>query len=121
MARHHLVLIITSDAQRRDTWHTATRSAGHHALPAHTLAQAIFLLGKVRPTLVVTDAELADGRVLALLRHLRAVESLTAVVVVVFGDVTAEEHEHIAADTLSHVRHRDAPIERVLDEFITAV
>ncbi len=120
MARHHLVLIITSDAQRRDTWHTATRSAGHHALPAHTLAHAIFLLGKVRPTLVVTDAELEDGRVLALLGHLRAVEPLAAVVVVVFGDVTVEEQEHIAADTLSHVRHVDAPLGQILDEFIAA-
>ncbi len=120
MARHHLVLIITADAQRRDTWLTATRSAGHHALPAHTLERALYLLGKVRPRLVVTDAELADGRVLALLRHLRAVEPLAAIVIVVLGDVNAEEQEHIATDSLSHVRPVDALIERVLAEFIAA-
>jgi DNA-binding NtrC family response regulator len=120
MAWHHLVLIITSHAQRRDTWHTATRSAGHHALPAHTVDRALFLLSKVRPSMVVTDVELEDGRVLVLLRHLRAVEPLAPVVVVVLGDVTAEEQEYIAADTLTHVRPADAPIGRILDEFLAA-
>jgi len=118
MARHHLVLIITCDAQRRDTWHAATRSAGHHALPAHTLDRARFLLGKVCPSLVLMDAELGDGHVLALLRHIRAVEPLTRVVVVVFGDLAPEEHEHIAADDRSHARHKDTSIGQVLDEFL---
>jgi len=74
----------------------------------------------VRPSVVVTDAELADGRVLALLRHLRAGEPLAAVVVVVFGDVATEEQERIAVDSLSHVRSVDTPIGQVLDEFIAA-
>jgi DNA-binding response OmpR family regulator len=116
----HLVLILTSNAQRRDIWQTATRSAGHHAPPAHTLERALFFLSKVRPRLVLTDAELADGRVLALLRHLREFAPYARVVVVVFGDVTAEEHEHIAADTLTHVRRVDAPIGQILDELIAA-
>lgn len=74
----------------------------------------------MRPSLVVTDAELEDGRVLALLRHLRAVEPLAAVVVVVLGETTPEEREHIAADDLSHVRPGDAPIGLVLQEFLAA-
>ncbi len=116
----HLVLLLTSDTQRRAAWRTATRSAGHHALSAHTLERAIFLLSKVRPTLVVTDAELTDGRVLALLRHVRAVEPLSAVLIVVLGETTPEEQEHIVADNRSHVRPVDAPIGPVLDEFLAA-
>ncbi len=116
----HLVLILASDMHRRAAWHAATRNAGHHALSAHTVERAIFLLSKVRPTLVVTDAELTDGRVLALLRHARAVEPLSAMLIVVLGETTPEEREHITADDLSHVRPGDAPIGLVLQEFLAA-
>lgn len=117
MARH-LILIVSSDARRRDAWHSATRRAGHHVLPAHTLERALVLLSKVRPALVLADGALDDGRVLVLLRHVREVEPLARVVVVVLGDVTAEEREHIATDDLSHVRRTDARVEQVLDEFL---
>lgn len=116
----HLILLLSSDAGRRDAWRTTTRDAGHHALTAHTVARAIFLLGKVRPSLVLADGTLEDGPVLHLLRHVRGVGALTRVVVVVLGDVTVEEQEHIVADPLSHVRPQDAPIGQVVDEFVAA-
>lgn len=110
--------LLTMDTQRREAWQAVTRRAGHHALPAHTLARALVLLSKVRPSLVLADVVLDDGRVLAFLRHLRATEPLKRVVVVVLGDLSVEEQEHIAADARSYTRPRDAPIGSVLDEFL---
>ncbi len=70
------VLLLTSDTQRRAAWHGATRDAGHLALPAPTLQRAVFLIHTVRPSLVLADVELEDGRILALLRHRRGTEPL---------------------------------------------
>ncbi len=119
MARH-LILLLSSDAERRDAWQRTTREAGHHALTAHTLARALFLLAKIRPSLVLADGMLEDGPVIHLLRHVRAVGPLARVIIVVLGDVTTEEQEHIAADARSHVRPGDAPIGPIVDEFVAA-
>lgn len=116
----HLVLLLSSDTQRREAWYSSTRGVGHHALHAHTLERALFLISKVRPSLVLADGELEDGRVMTLLRHVREIEPLARVVVVVLGEVTPEEHKHITADDLSHIWQRDAPVEQVIDGFLSA-
>jgi DNA-binding response OmpR family regulator len=84
------------------------------------MARALFLLGKVRPDLVLVDAELADGRALALIRGMRVVAALEQVRVVVLGAVTGEEHRDLARDSLAHVREvaDDGAIEVLLEEFL---
>ncbi len=119
MARH-LVLLLSSDDQRREAWHGSLRGAGHHALHAQTLERALFLISKVRPSLILAEGSLEDGRVLTLLHELRGHEPLRQVIVVVLGDVTAEEQEHIASDARSHRRPVDAHVRKIVDEFLKA-
>jgi DNA-binding response OmpR family regulator len=71
------------------------------------MSRALALLAKVRPSLVLTDAELADGRAHALIRAMRAVAALEEVRVVVLGVVTAEERHDLADDYYVHVRQVD--------------
>src|SRR5438067_2269619 len=99
-----LVLVVCSDDQWLQVWHAVVRRAGHRSLPAPTMARARFLLGKVRPDMVLADAELADGRAPALIRAIRAVAALEQVRVVILGAVTAEEHRDLARDSLVHMR-----------------
>jgi DNA-binding response OmpR family regulator len=84
------------------------------------MARALFLLGKVRPDLVLVDAELADGRAPALIRAMRVVAALEQVRVVVLGAVTAEEHRDLARDSLVHVREvaDDGAIGALLEAFL---
>ena len=83
------------------------------------MARALFLLGKVRPDLVLVDAELADGRVPDLIRAMRGVAALEQVRVVVLGAVTAEEHRDLARDSLVHVWEvADGAIGALLEEFL---
>jgi DNA-binding response OmpR family regulator len=82
------------------------------------MARALFLLGKVRPDLVLVDAELADGRAPALIRAMRGLEVLEQVRVVVLGAVTAEEQRNLAHDCLVRVQEGadDGVIGTLLEE-----
>lgn len=84
------------------------------------MARALFLLGKVRPDLVLTDAELVDGRAHVLIRAIRAVAALEQVRVVVLGAVTAEERRDLARDSLVRVREDadDGAVGALLEEFL---
>jgi DNA-binding response OmpR family regulator len=84
------------------------------------MARALFLLGKVRPDLVLADVELADGRAPALIRTMRAIAALEQVPVVMLGAVTAEEHRDLARDSLVHVREVAdvGAIGALLEEFL---
>jgi PleD family two-component response regulator len=115
-----LVLVVCSDDQRLQARHAVVRRAGYRSLPASSMARALFLLGKVRPDLVLVDAELADGRAPALIRAMRGVAALEQVRVVVLGAVTAEEHRDLARDSLVHVREvaDDGAIGALLEEFL---
>ena len=99
-----LVLVVCSDDQRLQARQAAVRRAGYRSLPASSMARALFLLGKVRPDLVLVDAQLADGRAPALIRAIRVVAALEQVRVVVLGAVTADEQRDLARDSLVHVR-----------------
>jgi len=114
----HLVLLLSSDTQRREAWSRSTRGAGRHALQAPTLERALFLMSKVCPSLVLTEGELEDERVLQLLRAVRTIEPLRRVIIVVLGEVTDAEQEHIASDPRSHLRPVDTRVEQIVDEFL---
>jgi PleD family two-component response regulator len=115
-----LVIVVCSDDQRLQARQAVVRSTGPKALPASSMARALFLLGKVRPDLVLVDAELADGRAPALIRAMRGLAALEQVRVVVLGAVMAEEHRDLARDSLVHVREvaDDGAIGALLEEFL---
>jgi PleD family two-component response regulator len=115
-----LVLVVCSDDQRLPARQAVVRRAGSRALPASSMARALFLLGKVRPDLVLVDVELADGRALALIHAMRGVAALEQVRVIVLGAVTAEEHRDLARDPLVHVREvaDDGAIGALLEAFL---
>ncbi len=121
MARR-LILLVASDHQRLQTWHRHARGAGHLVLPASTITQATIWVRKVRPALVLTEVELADGRAVAFLREIRSIARLEHVRVVIIGIPDGPEHDHLQRDPHAHVRHieDDAGIRDVLDEFLNA-
>lgn len=103
MARH-VVFVVSSRPARLDVRQAAVRDAGYWPLPAPTIERALFLAAKVRPSLVLTDPELPDGRAVALLDALRAIPALAGVRVVVLGEVTPAERDVLASDARAHVR-----------------
>src|SRR5437764_11773919 len=115
-----LVLIVCSDDQCLPARQAVVRRAGYKSLPASSMARALFLLGKVRPDLVLVDAELADGRAPAFIRAIRGVAALEPGRVVVLGAVTAEEQRDLARDALVHVRQvaDDGAIGALLEELL---
>ena len=97
MARHRS-FVVCSDEQGRGAGPAAVRRLGRWALPAPTLNRALVVRNTVRPALVVTDADLADGRAVALIRVLRAVPALAEVHVVVLGLMSPDEGHDLAGD-----------------------
>ncbi len=94
-----LILIVGPDPQRRAERHRRVHAAGHQALSAPTAVHALALAGKVRPSVVLAEADLGDeGRALALVRALHAWEALGGVSVVLIGVLTPEEHAVVAGD-----------------------
>jgi len=94
----HVVLIVSSRPARLDVRQEVVRRAGHWPLPASSIRRALFLACKVRPSLVLVDADLADGRAVALLAALRAVPALAAICIIVVGELTPAEHDAVAHD-----------------------
>jgi len=99
----HLILIVSADADRLQTRHAAMRRAGYHAMPTRTVAHALTLARKARPSAVLADVALADGRALALVQALRAVEALRHVQVIVLGVPTVDEADLVARDARTRV------------------
>ncbi len=121
MARH-LILLVCSDDARLDARRHAVKRAGYWSLPAPSLDRALFLVGKIRPTLVLTDVEVADGRAPSLLRAIRTMAALEHVRVVIVGPLTPEEQSEVAADPHTHVRHLadDEALTSLLHEYLDA-
>ena len=94
----HLILIVSADPGLRQARRQALRRAGYHVLPAAGLRHALMLVGKVRPSVVLADADVGDGRAIALLQALRAVEALRGVHVIVLGSVPRAEQAQLADD-----------------------
>jgi len=97
---HRLVLVVSSDPDRRAATAAGVRAAGYRPLAADTGRRALVLLGEVRPALLLIDAALADARAVALLQALRRVPVAARVPVVVRGPVTLDE-QHRSADDLA--------------------
>jgi len=105
MARRifHLVLLVSADAEKLRRRHSAARTAGYYVLSTDTADHALMLARKTRPSVVLADADLSQGRALTLLQALRDVEPLQRVHVIVLGAPTPEEHIYIARDPHARV------------------
>ncbi len=97
-----LVLIASSDPARLRAYGVMARDAGAYPLAALLLGRAIALVHKVRPTAVLVDVGLSDGRGLDLVRALRAVEPLAHVPVVLRGVCGLDERVHLRDDPWTH-------------------
>lgn len=96
MARR-VVLIASSHPRRLDAWQAAVRQAGYLPLAADT-ARAFYLLNKIRPSLVLLDAEPDDMRVAEVLHDIRAIPALEATPVLIVGALPAEQQAQVARD-----------------------
>jgi DNA-binding response OmpR family regulator len=100
----HVVLVVSSRPARLDVRQEVVRRAGHWPLPASSIRRALFLACKIRPSLVLVDADLVDGRAVALLAALRTVPALAAVCLIVLGELTPGEQDVVAHDLRARVR-----------------
>ncbi len=103
MARH-VVFVVSSRPARLDVRLATVRDVGYWPLPAPTIDRALSLAAKVRPSLILIDPELSDGRAIRLVESLRAIPALPRVRIVVLGELTPVEHDAVARDPLVHVR-----------------
>lgn len=103
----HLVFIVSSDERRLRTREALARDAGHLALVAPSVARTLFLLQKVRPSLLIADAALTDGRAGALVERVRAVPLLRDLRIIVLGNATPEERRQMARDGHIHLERRE--------------
>jgi len=103
--RFHLILIVSSHPDRLTARYGTIRQAGYHALPTCSVGQAVILAHKARPSVVLTDITLDDGRALSLVRALRARESLRHVPVILLGIPLPDEEQHLTQDLHTHVYH----------------
>ncbi len=89
MARR-VVLLIT--AEHEDAWQTVVRNAGYLPLPAPTISRALFLLNKVRPAVILLDAQVAGSEILSAVHELRLAPAVETVPLVVLGTLSREQH-----------------------------
>lgn len=106
MARR-VLLVVCSDPDRLDKRQAAVHSVGYLSLPAPSISRALFLLHKLRPALVLTDATLVDGPAWSLVERMRAFVPLQRVPVVILGSPTPEEQSHTTGDPYTEVRQID--------------
>ena len=74
-------------------------------MSTRTIGHALTLAHKARPSVVLTDIALDDGRALSLVRALRAREALRHVPVILLGVPLPDEEKHVADDPHTHVYH----------------
>ncbi len=97
-----LVLVVSSDPTRLRAYGVMARDGGAYALAAPLLGRAIALVHKVRPSAVLVDVGLSDGRGLDLVRAMRAVEPLAQVPVVLRGLCGPDERGRLLDDPWAH-------------------
>ena len=115
-----LVLVVSSDPHRLRAYEAMARDVGAYALPAPLLGRAIALVRKVRPSAVLADVALSDGRSLNLVRAMRAVEPLAHVPVVLRGVCGPDEAAHLPHDPWTHGVHTrdDAALSALLRDLL---
>ena len=74
-------------------------------MPTRRVGHAVILAHKARPSVVLADIALDDGRALSLVRVLRAREALRHVPVILLGRPLSDEEEHIARDPHTYIYH----------------
>ena len=67
------------------TWQTAIQQVGYLSLPADTADRALYLLHKIRPALILLDAEPNEIEPLVLLQDIRAIASAETTPVLMLG------------------------------------
>ena len=100
MARQ-VILVVDSHLPRLQARQALVRRAGFLPLPAPSVGRACALLRKVRPAMVLSEAQLDDGHSADLLQGLRAVASMEHVPMAVLGTLTPGEHRALTG--ASHV------------------
>ena len=120
--RFHLILIVSSQPDRLTARHGLIRQAGYHALPTCSVGQAVILAHKARPSVVLADIALDDGRALSLVRVLRAGEALRHVPVILLGVPLPDEEDHVAHDPHTHIHHdaEEATLLAVIENHLVA-
>ena len=88
MARR-VVLLIT--AEHEDAWQTVVRTAGYLPLPAPTVSRAVFLLNKVRPAVILLDAQVVGSEPFNAIHELRLAPAVEAIPLVVLGTLSREQ------------------------------
>jgi CheY-like chemotaxis protein len=118
----YLILIVSSQSDRLSVRHRVIRQAGYHALPTPSVAHAVALAHKARPSVVLTDIALDDGRALSLVRALRGHEALRQVPVILLGIPLPDEEEHLTQDPHTHVYHdaNEATLLTLVDNLLVA-
>lgn len=102
-------LLLLADAQRghlRAQQHAA-EEAGYRVLTAPTIRRALEILDLVRPSAVVAEAALADGRGIALMEATRRQRALRTLPVILVGPLTEQEQWQVLADPWAYAA-RDA-------------
>ena len=114
-----VVLLVSADAACRAHWSALVRRAGHWPLEAATVERAVAYLHRVRPGLVVSEAQVGVERGLALRDDLRTIAPLHAILLVVSGPLTpAEARLHDPALEVWADGLTDAALDRVLDDLL---
>ncbi len=118
----HLILIVSSDPDRLNARYGAIRHAGYHALPTRTVRHAVVLAHKARPSVVLTDSALDDGRALSLVRALRTHEALRQVPVILLGVLLPDEEDLVAHDPHTHIHAaaEEATLMTVVENLLVA-
>lgn len=113
-----VILLVCSDEHRLQARYTRICQAGHLCIRADGLSRAFAILRQVYPTLVLTDAQLVDGRAAVLVAAVRAVQALEQVPIIVGGALRAEERARMAADVALVVQPSMTAADAALDDLL---
>lgn len=97
-----VILAVSPDQNVLARQQALARRRGWWTLGAGSVQRALSLLCKVRPTVVLADAALQDGRVAELLGEMRAVPPLANVPVIVLGGLTPGDRRAVERDPYAH-------------------
>lgn len=97
-----IILAVSPDQDVLAQRQALARRRGWWTLGAGSVQRALSLLRKVRPTVVLADATLPDGRIAELLGEMRAVPPLANVPVIVLGRLAPGDRRAVERDPYAH-------------------
>lgn len=95
---HGVVLIVSADPRRLQECQDIVREMGQLALVAATVDRAGECLSKIRPNLLLVDAQVGADRGLRLVDEMRSIPALVHVPVIVNGALTPAEERQLERD-----------------------